>query len=148
MHNTWLRQFDKYPRQRASLELGWLTEEILPRDALKRILANARRKDLYAPDAEWYYANVRIDPLWEDDKWLVFRAKLPLTDNIKYLRYTIWTWPVPGNTSQYTVKIQVPKEIAFQTQTGGLFDPTVCQGSRPMICRKGPVYNRQKMQCP
>ena len=29
-HNQWLRQMDKYQRQRASLDLGWLTEEVLP----------------------------------------------------------------------------------------------------------------------
>ena len=38
VHNLWLRESDRYQRQRASLELGQLTEEILPPNELLLIL--------------------------------------------------------------------------------------------------------------
>ena len=147
-HNNWLRQVELYHRQRASLEMGRLTEDILPTKALIRILEQARRKNLYAPSAVWYYMNIRILPMWEDEQRLVFRAQLPLSDNLNYLRYHIWTWPVPGNDSSISVQLQVPNDIAFDTKTGGIFQPTACQGSKPAICRSGPIYDRSRLRCP
>ena len=47
-HNAWLRQQDRYHRQRTALELSYLTEDILPVQNLKRIIANAKRYNLYA----------------------------------------------------------------------------------------------------
>ena len=84
-HNNWLRQVELYHRQRASLEIGRLTEDILPMKDLVRILEQGRRDNLYAPSAVWYYMNIRILPMWEDKQRLVFRAQLPLTDNLNYL---------------------------------------------------------------
>ncbi len=43
--NLWLQQQAKYKRQQASLELGWLTEEILPARELEMILKAGRQKD-------------------------------------------------------------------------------------------------------
>ena len=146
-HNAWLRQQDRYHRQRTALELSYLTEDILPVQNLKRIIANAKRYNLYAPPLEWYYSHVRIEPLWQNDKILVFRANLPLTDRFTYLRYQLRSWAIPGNSSEFKTQLQVPGDIAFHTETGGIFEPTSCMGARPTICRTGPVYDRSRMQC-
>ena len=146
-HNAWLRQQDRYHRQRTALELSYLTEDILPVQNLKRIIANAKRYNLYAPPPEWYYSHVRIEPLWQNDKILVFRANLPLTDRFTYLRYQLRSWAIPGNSSEFKTQLQVPGDIAFHTETGGIFEPTSCMGARPTICRTGPVYDRSRMQC-
>ena len=146
-HNMWLRQLDTYNRQRAALELGYLTEDILPVRNLRQIIANSKRSHLHAPPLNWYYSHVHIQPLWQDDKILVFRANLPLTDQFTYLRYHIRSWAIPGNSSEFKTQLQVPKDIAFHTETGGIFEPTSCLGARPSICRTGPVYDRSKMQC-
>ena len=139
-HNAWLRQQDRYHRQRTALELSYLTEDILPVQNLKIIIANAKRYNLYAPPLEWYYSRVRIEPLWQNDKILVFRANLPLTDRFTYLRYQLRSWAIPGNSSEFKTQLQVPGDIAFHTETGGIFEPTSCIGVRPTICRTGPVY--------
>ena len=147
-HNLWLRHHDRYQRQRASLELGWLTEEILPPTELAVILEHGRAAGLYAPNLEWFYEHVRIDPLWEDSERLVFEAELPLINNVNYLRYRIWTWPVPQNDTQYTVKLQSPEDVAVDTRTGGIFEPHSCLGANPAICRTGPIYGQGRLMCP
>ena len=146
-HNVWLRQQDRYHRQRTALELSYLTEDILPVQNLQRIIANAKRYNLYAPPLQWYYSHVRIEPLWQNDKILVFRANLPLTDRFTYLRYKLHSWAIPGNSSEFKTQLQVPEDVAFHTETGGIFEPTSCMGVRPTICRTGPVYDRSRMQC-
>ena len=66
--------------------------------------------------------NIQILPIWEDSQRLVFKAELPLTD-VNYLCYHLWTWPVPGNDSTINVQLQVPNDIAFNSKTGGIFEP-------------------------
>ena len=90
---------------------------------------------------------MKIEPLWRDDKILVFRANLPLTDRHLYLRYHIQSWPIPGNTSEFRTQLQVPSDIAFHTETGGIFSPTGCMGENPAICRTGPIFDRTMMKC-
>ena len=128
--------------------MGDLTETILPLRELKNVLHLARQDNLYAPPPAWYYAYVKIKPLWHEDGLLVFRASLPLTDRYKYLRFHIHTWPIPGNTSQLTIQLQTPHDVAFHTTTGGIFTPKGCIESNPAICRTGPIYNRNSMRCP
>ena len=77
-----------------------------------------------------------------------FRVKLPLTDKVLYKRYSVWSWPIPGNSTEYNVEIQVPSDFAFHTVTGGIFQPTFCQGEHPMICRAGAIFDRTRFQCP
>ena len=60
----------------------------------------------------------------------------------------MWSWPIPGNSTEYNVKIQVPSDFAIHTVTGGIFQPTFCQGEHPMICRAGAIFDRTRFQCP
>ena len=55
VHNLWLRESDRYQRQRSSLELGQLTEEILPPNELMLILENSQGVGLFSPGLAWYY---------------------------------------------------------------------------------------------
>ena len=48
VHNLWLRESDRYQRRRASLELGQLTEEILPPNELMLILENSQGVGLFS----------------------------------------------------------------------------------------------------
>ena len=146
-HNLWLRQLDRYNRQRAALELGYLTEDILSVKDLTKIIQDAQLHNLHTPTLNWYYSYVKIEPLWRDDRILVFRANLPLTDRHLYLRYQIQSWPIPGNTSEFRTQLQVPSDIAFHTETGGIFSPTACLGNNPEICRTGPIFDRSMMKC-
>ena len=89
VHNLWLREADRYRRQRASLELGQLTEEIVPPKELLLILEASQGVGLFSPDLAWYYQHVTLVPVWEETQRLVFTAQLPLMDKIRYARYRI-----------------------------------------------------------
>ena len=145
-YNLGLRQLDRYNRQHAALELGYLTEDILSIEDLTQIILDATKHNLHAPNSNWYYSYVKIEPLWRDNKILVFRANLQLTDSHMYLRYHIQSWPIPGNTSEFRTQLQVPNDIAFHTETGGIVKPTGCLGNNPAICRTGPIFDRTMMK--
>ena len=146
-HNLWLRQLYTYNRQRAALELGYLTEAILSVEDLTRIIQDAQH-NLHTPNLNWYYSYIKIEPLWRDDNIiLVFRANLPLTDRHIYLRYRLQSWPIPGNTTEFRMQLQVPNDIAFHMETGGIFKPTGCLGNNPAICRTGPIFEITMMKC-
>ncbi len=148
IYHNWERQIDLYKRQRASLEMGRLTEEILPNPELDLILKAGRRAGFHAAPIQWYYEHLRIQPMWEIPRELVFRVEIPFTDGVIYLRYQIWTWSVPGNMSEFRTRVKVPADVAYDTNTGGLFVPTGCIGYHPMICRTGAIYDREKFKCP
>ena len=148
IHNYWFHQQDLYRRQRAALESGLLTEDILPPADLGTILAASRRVGQYAPGAEWFYQFIRIRPMWEDKEALVFTADLPLTDRVKYLRYHLWSWPVAHNASGYSLQIQVPTDLAYDTEGGDMFIPHDCLGRDPSICKTGPVFTKDGLTCP
>ena len=137
-----------YKSERASLELGWLTESILPPTELERILEFGQAEGLYAPPIQWYYEYVRILPMWEDPMRLVFSVDLPFISKTEYLRYRLQSWPVMSNTSDLVVHIQVPEVVAFDTRTGGMFRPQNCMGLNPLICRTGPIFREGQMTCP
>lgn len=54
-HDNWLRQIACFNRQKASLELRFLTEELLSRRKLTHVLQSAKSADFYAPELPWYY---------------------------------------------------------------------------------------------
>ena len=147
-HAHWVQQTARFNRQKASLELGFLTEELLSRTELNKILTSAKTAGYYAPDAQRYYANLRVSSIFRSKDELLFRVKLPLTDNIKYNRYHITTWPIPHKSKKFNAQILVTEDIAIHTLTGGMFRPTSCQGRNPMICRAGAVYDRSRFNVP
>ncbi len=148
VHTVWLRQMDLYQRQRASLELGWMTEEVLAVPELRRILVGSRRAGWEAPRLEWYYENVHVQAMWEEVGRLVFRAELPLIDDRKWLRYRIRTWPVPQKNATHQLQLEVPGDVVVDTGTGHIFLPQECAGHDPAVCRTGPIYDQEHLQCP
>ena len=63
VNNLWLRESGRYQRQRASLELGQLTEEILPPNELLLILETSQGVGLFSPGLAWYYQHVSLVPV-------------------------------------------------------------------------------------
>ena len=78
-HTHWLRQVAMFERQKASLELGFLTEDLIAKKELMRIVNSRRKMGYYAPQLEWYYAHIRVSPITQTDTSLIFCIKLPLT---------------------------------------------------------------------
>ena len=42
---------------------------------------------------------------------------------------------------------QSPKDVAVDTQRGGIFEPHNCADNKPAICRSGLIYNRGRLLC-
>jgi hypothetical protein len=138
-----------HQQQRASLELGHLTEELLPVRELPELLqqATTHRVEAVHP-LEWYYQSVTVVPMWNDGQTLVYRATLPLVDHTHYLRYHLHTWKQPYNTSGYSARLVVAPDVALDTNSGTIFVPHSCIGMQPEVCRTGPQYNQHLGQCP
>lgn len=142
------RMYDRYLRQRASLEIGRLTEELLPPKALTEILSQGVEQKYHAVDLTWYYQHVEVRPVWGDIETLVYSAKLPLVDDVNYLHYKIQNWPAPYNITGLSIQLEDIGDVGFDTEGGGMFKPHSCTGREPMICRTGPIYDLSRMQCP
>ena len=147
VHNLWLRHADRYRWQRASLELGQLTEEILSPHDLRSILDVSYERGLFSPGLAWYYHHVTLQPVWEEYDRLVFSAQLPLMDKTRYARYTIRAWPVPDNGTDQATQVLIPSDVAVDTVNGGIVEPHQCLGTEPAICRAGPVYTKGRLLC-
>ena len=147
LHSQWSRHADQFRDQRRSLEAGWLTEDILPAKDLYKVLQTARTQGLHTPHITWYYEHVRIHAFWENQHQLVFKAALPLLEAASYLRYTFSSWPVPTSPGTFRFQLQVPPDIAIHTATGVLFQPSLCLGQSPQICRPGPLYDHTHFTC-
>ena len=135
-----------YLTQRASLEMGHLTEYLLPRDKLMTILSHSSSMHMKTIDnVEWYYQHILVEPIWNGDSELIYRAEIPLISDTNYLLYFIKTWPVP--VRNHTVELDINTEVAFNTKDGGMFYPHSCIGHNPTVCSTGPIYNSEKDQC-
>ena len=76
-----------------------------------------------------------------------FTADLPLTDNVNYSRYFFSSWPLE-NKDGSTVQIQVPDNVAYDTQKGDMFIPQTCVVHDPAVRLSGPIFNEYAGQCP
>lgn len=145
----YVRQKDTYHVQRTSLEVGHLTEDLLPPSILQDILEQAVTKGFNViPQLAWYYQYLSVEPIWSDQDNLLYKVEIPLIDSTDYLQYTIKTFPVPYEQSSVKATLEVEGDIGFNTNTGGLFFPANCKGHKPSICHSGPVYDSSKYQCP
>ena len=148
--NNHLRAVDKFNRQKASLELGRLTEELLPPDQLRDILNKASTPtSLPVEPIQWYYEHSVVRPIWlHPVALLIYRVKLPLVREIDYWRYNIHSWPQPYNRSGLAIQLFVEhKDVGLNPQTGEIFHPKTCTGWKPMVCRTGPTYKPGAWSC-
>ena len=90
----WLRQVMTFNRQKAAMELGFLTEDLVSRQDLMHIVKSGLQAGFYAPAINWFYSNIRVSPIAWTGHQLIFRVKLPLTDKVQYKRYSVWSWPI------------------------------------------------------
>ena len=133
---------------RASLELGKLTEVILPLDVLYDILNKGTAFDVtYIQNIYWYYQHIVIEPIWSQMDSLLYVVKLLLINSDSFLTYSIKTWPTSLNNSHYSAQLDVNTVIALHTGDGGLFYPHSCIGSEPVVCLTAPVYFDSKECC-
>ena len=139
----------KLNRQRASLEMGRLSEDLLPMHLLQEVVQRAAQEDVVPVEPlEWYYQHTRVVPLWGEGRDnLVFKVELPLVRPVPYLGYLIKTYEVPYSNSTTTVRLQAEGSYGLDTQTGEMFRPLACIGENPQVCRAGPLYSSGGLDC-
>ena len=147
--SSYMQAVQKYSRQKASLEIGRLTEDIFSMAHLADVLRKATTGTTFpVQPLQWYYEHAHVFPVWGKDT-LIYRVKLPLVNEKTYHRYNIVTWPVPYAERGYSIKILVDHvDIGLDTTNGDIFHPVGCMGYRPMICRTGALYNVREWNCP
>lgn len=141
-------QVELFRRQRAELELGHLTRDLLAPSQLNDILAQAAGEYHIVKNIEWYYQSLPVTPLWrETTKALIYKIELPLIADRPYLLYNILSHPVPINDSDIRVSIDVEPAYALDTVSGKLFLPTNCVGHQPTVCAPGAEFGLSMMTC-
>ena len=78
-----------FHRQRASLEIGFLTAELISIQELLRILTAGRRAWLSSPNVNWYYETIRVSTTSRTEHQLIVRVRLPLTDSVSYITFGV-----------------------------------------------------------
>ena len=125
-----------FHRQRLQMERGWLTEDILPRAALRQILAKIQASPGGVLRPEWYYQHIPVNPLWGVGNALIFQAAIPVLTPHQYLRYTFRYLPVPlGN--RHWRQVVGRDDLAINAMTGFGFTPRDCIEGSPTVCNPG-----------
>ena len=146
--HQYVSQLELFRRQRAELELGRLTRDLLSPSQLNDILAQAAGEYHIIKNIEWYYQSLSVTPLWrETTSALVYKIELPLIADRPYLLYNVLSHPVPINNSNIRVNIDVEPAYALDTVSGKLFIPTKCLGHQPTVCAPGAEWGLSMMTC-
>lgn len=143
--HRYVRSHEAWLSRKENLELGKLTESLLPPQVLLEILSSAHSDQAYVINPiEWYYEHVVVVPMWLDDL-LIYRTKLPLVSAEKWHYVRLWKWSVP--VRNYQITVLTPDAVLRDTETGQLDLSPVCYGERPRICRKGLVSPARVYPC-
>ena len=142
-----LRKQDQYYQKRADLELGTLTEHILPKLVLRQLLNKIKSNhvNLQPLPWTWYYENIMIEPMWQTNQMLIYTASLPFVSRDNYLMYHIQSFPVGVNST--SIQIKAEPLVIMDSLTNGLFLPKKCQGREPITCISGPITRQPLYNC-
>ena len=135
----------QYNAQRYALEHGRLQENILPRKILLEVASQQSVPGTETLPPEWYYANVKIHPLWKQDI-LSYFVILPLVDSSPYVGYEVQTFPIPLQNSSTMVKILATGTIALDTRSGSVFTAEGCSGRAPLVCNPTPIHKNDELK--
>ena len=133
--HKYVRSREAWLHRRENLELGRLTENLLPPEVLREILLSAEGEQAFIIDPiEWYYEHVYIVPIWLDNR-LIYRTRIPVVSAHAWHYIQIRQWATP--VRDYQVTLSMPDVILWNTQTGQLSISPSSYGERPRICRQG-----------
>jgi hypothetical protein len=140
-------QVQLYHKQRAEMEAGRLTRDLLPQHHLEEILAQASASHHTISSVEWYFQYLFILPMWQATGKLVYQVEIPLIAPRPYLLYQITSLPVPLPNNSYTAIVHLKDAYALDTVSGNLFIPSHCLGHDPVVCGAGPEFDTSMEKC-
>ena len=129
----YIHELKHYHKQKTDIERGWLTERVLNQKQLASILLQIGNRGFTVLPYQWYYQYISIDPIWEGEDHLAFRAMLPALDDQVFIQYTLNYMPVPFGEEHMRV-IQGRDKVAIHTMTKASFVPSDCVGKNPVVC--------------
>lgn len=148
--DTYMDSVIRFHNQRLALEENILSEHILPRAELEKILKVATTVHDFSviSPVEWYYTHVHVLPLWNrNDNYLMYSATLPLVSNEQFIAYNIKTYPIPVGFDTLA-SLQVSGRYAYDTNNGYMFPMTHCFGNKPVVCDPQVLHDRLGLPCP
>jgi hypothetical protein len=119
-------QVQLYHKQRAEMEAGRLTRDLLPQHHLEDILAQASASHDVIHTVEWYYQYLLILPIWQATGSLVYTVEIPLIAPHPYLLYTITSLLVPLANNSYTAIVHLQDAYTLDTISGNSFISSHC----------------------
>lgn len=140
-------QVSLFARQRAGLEQGHLTRDLLSPEQLTGIIRQASTSHQVIDDIEWYYSFLSVSPIWRKTNSLLYKIEIPLVAHRPYLLYKVSAFPVPISNSTYTVKVNVAPHYALDTISGNMFVPHRCLGHKPIVCLTSAEYGPTLLKC-
>ena len=90
--HTYVRSHEGWLHRRENLELGRLTENLLPTEVLREPLLSAEEEQAFIIDPiEWYYEHVYIVPMWLDNS-LIYRTRIPVVSGEAWHYVKLQQW--------------------------------------------------------
>ena len=148
VYDTYEQQVTHFHAQRAALERGYLTEDVMDSAMLLGIVDQAAKAGHKTVSSlSWLYRFTAVEPVILAGNRLIYRFVLPILTSQSYLLFKAVSMPVPVPHFPMHVMINISPLIGTSQRTGLLFFPEVCRGSSPVVCRSGPMYKANVYQC-
>ena len=139
------RRFDS---EVTDLELGRVTERIIPRKLLQELLDLIHRNNMGTLNMEWYYKYLKSVIVWDQRGHshinLVYSVRLPGVSRETFLHYKFNNYFVPSGT-KYLRRIECRPELVVNSRTGNSFIPNECSGEDPKVCE--PLVTFKQPSC-
>ncbi len=129
-------QVARYRRQQMLLERGELSEDLVGRRVLLKVLQAMKVAGLEPLRAEWYYRFARAEIMMAGQERVAYSVSLPAVREDRYLVYGLRYLPIWVD-KMHIRTIQGRDKVAVSTATTGSFYPTECTGHSPIVCWPG-----------
>lgn len=128
---------------RTSCEGRIVTEQVLPIEMVKQILAVGDNQAPVTPEA--YYAYVKVEKITTLDEQIICILQAPLFSSSTQYLSTIKTFPKCNQ--EKCLQIHQPDPFILDFETEDLYFPDECHGPIPQACRPGVVYDKTQQPC-
>ena len=143
----------KVLRMRRDLEVGILSEDLLPLESLRNLInsPDIPAGNEFVEPLTWYYSGLKVEKIKIGDEF-VYSFELPLVNKELSVAKEISSYPTP-NKDNVTVQVDVPVSMVVLSSTvkGMVNDVRSCFGRKPFVCppqlfRRG-VIQQDEQSC-
>ena len=140
-----LNDFQHWLSTKENLEIGRLTESLLPPEILSGILQTIKMEDVEAVSPiSWYYRTLDVLPLIVNNS-LVYKVNIPLvrTDPWRFMKIDVFPFPL----ATHYCMIQLPDSLLHNTGTDELVLSPECIGNNPIVCYSHVIRSASDYDC-